>query len=222
LCSSDRTSNRSGQVGHSPEEPVIGPKTSSAASSTMPGQRCPGRQRVRPGPSCSGDATSSHAGAIHHRGTAYPGQTQGSPGRRRSSTCRELCLPEASRPLGAPRGVLPMHAGSLGPSRAHAGRGACRPGSPWQRAPPSRPSSPPRREGAPRLPSQAWGTLRQRGGSESFARTTRSASLQLGHTTSVVPRPFLSPDYHHQVLGGDEDGVGARGLPTGMPVGRGE
>jgi hypothetical protein len=26
---------------HSPEEPVVGPKTSSAASSTMPGQRCP-------------------------------------------------------------------------------------------------------------------------------------------------------------------------------------
>jgi hypothetical protein len=45
------------------------------------------------------------------------------------------------------------------------------------------------------------GTLRQRGGSESFARPTRSASLQLGHTTSAVPRPFPSPDYHHQVSG---------------------
>jgi hypothetical protein len=41
LCSSDRTSNRSGQAEHSPEKPVIGPKTSSTASSTMPGQRCP-------------------------------------------------------------------------------------------------------------------------------------------------------------------------------------
>jgi hypothetical protein len=41
LCSSDRTSNRSGQAEHSPEEPAIGPGTSSAASSTMPGQRCP-------------------------------------------------------------------------------------------------------------------------------------------------------------------------------------
>jgi hypothetical protein len=41
LCSSDRTSNRSGQVEHSPEEPIIGPGTSSAVSSTMPGQRCP-------------------------------------------------------------------------------------------------------------------------------------------------------------------------------------
>jgi hypothetical protein len=72
-----------------------------------------------------------------------------------------------------------------------------------------------------RLPSQARGTLRQRGGSESLSRATRSASLQPGHTTSAVPRPFLSPDYHRQVLGGDEAGVVARGLPTGMPVGRG-
>jgi hypothetical protein len=38
--SSDRTSNRSGQDNHSPEKPVIGPKTSGTASSTMPGQRC--------------------------------------------------------------------------------------------------------------------------------------------------------------------------------------
>jgi hypothetical protein len=27
--------------------------------------------------------------------------------------------------------------------------------------------------------------------------------------------------YHHQVLGGDEAGAVTRGLPTGMPVGRG-
>jgi hypothetical protein len=41
LCSSNRTSSTSGQAKHSPEEPIIGPRTSSAASSTMPGQRCP-------------------------------------------------------------------------------------------------------------------------------------------------------------------------------------
>jgi hypothetical protein len=46
-------------------------------------------------------------------------------------------------------------------------------------------------------------------------------SLQPSHMTSSVPRPFLSPDYHHQVLGGDKAGVVARVLPTGMPVGRG-
>jgi hypothetical protein len=100
-------------------------------------------------------------------------------------------------PRGASRGNFPIHAGSLVPHRAHTGRDACGPGSPRQRAPPPRPSSPPRREGAPRLPPQAWGMLRQRGGSEPLARTTRSASLQPGHTTGAVPDPVPSPDYYH-------------------------
>jgi hypothetical protein len=47
-----------------------------------------------------------------------------------------------------------------------------------------------------------WRTLRQRGGSESLTRTTRSTSLQPGHTTGAVPDSVPSPDYHHQVLGG--------------------
>jgi hypothetical protein len=62
--------------------------------------------------------------------------------------------------------------------------------------------------------------LQQQGGPQSFTRTTRPASLQPGHTTSTVPYPFLSPDYYHQVLGGDEAGAVARGLPTDLPVGR--
>jgi hypothetical protein len=41
LSSSDKTSSRNGQAEHSPEEHVIGPETSSAASSTMPGQGYP-------------------------------------------------------------------------------------------------------------------------------------------------------------------------------------
>ena len=41
LCSSDKTSSRSGQAEHSPEERVIGPGTSSAVSLKMPGQGCP-------------------------------------------------------------------------------------------------------------------------------------------------------------------------------------
>jgi hypothetical protein len=118
-------------------------------------------------------------------------------------------------PPGASRRDYPIHAGSLGPHRAHAEHSACGPGSPRQRAPPTRPSSPPRREGAPRLPPQAWGTLRQRGGSEPLARTTRSASFQPGHTTGAVPDPVLNPDYHHQVL----EGTVACGLPAGLPAG---
>jgi hypothetical protein len=41
LCSSDKTSTKSGQAEHSPEERVIGPGTSSAILLTTPGQCCP-------------------------------------------------------------------------------------------------------------------------------------------------------------------------------------
>jgi hypothetical protein len=85
---------------------------------------------------------------------------------------------------------------------------------------PPRPTSPPRGKGALRLPPQARRTLRQWGGLEPLARTTRSASLQPGHTTGAVPGPVPSPDYHHQVLRGDKAGVMACGLPAGMPAGR--
>jgi hypothetical protein len=133
---------------------------------------------------------------------------------------QKLCLPKARVPPGASRNDFPTHAGGLSPHRAHAGRDTCSPGSPRRRATPSQPSSPPRREGAPRLPPQARRTLRQRGGSKSLARTTRSASLQPGHTTGAVPGSVPGPDYHHQVLGGDKARVVACGLPAGMLAGR--
>jgi hypothetical protein len=146
-------------------------------------------------------------------------RAQGSPGRRRGPAGRELRLPEAGVPLGTSCRDFPIHAGSLGLHRAHAQHSACGPRSPRQRAPSPRSSGPPRREGAPRLPPQAWGTLRQRGGSESLTRTTRSAGLQPGHTTGAVPNPVSTPDYYHKVHGGDETGTVARGLPSGLPTG---
>jgi hypothetical protein len=108
---------------------------------------------------------------------------------------------------GAPWSIAQRLPDSCGRPRSTPGaRGTrrCSPGSPRQRAPPPRPSSPPRQKGAPRLPPQAWGTLRQRGGSEPLARTARSASLQPGHTTGAVPDPVPGLDYHHQVLGGKQ------------------
>jgi hypothetical protein len=128
----------------------------------------------------------------------------------------------ASRRQGYPSEHRAATSRFMREASVHTGRTrntACGPGSPRQRAPPPRPSSPPRREGAPRLPPQAWGTLRQRGGSEPLARTTRSASFQPGHTTGAVPDPVLNPDYHHQVLGGDKAGTMARVLPAGLPAG---
>jgi hypothetical protein len=41
---------------------------------------------------------------------------------------QELCLPKARVPPRASRRDFPIHAGSLGPHQAHAGRDACSPG----------------------------------------------------------------------------------------------
>jgi hypothetical protein len=93
-------------------------------------------------------------------GRHIQGRTQESPGGCHGPTGQKLCLPKARVPPGASRRDFPIHAGSLGSHRAHTGHNACSPWLPRQRAPPPRPSSPPRREGASRLPPQAWGTLR--------------------------------------------------------------
>jgi hypothetical protein len=165
-----------------------GPTSSRRSASPTPGypalhrQRCQGKaatgfQWSRPEPGCSDNASPRDAGAINHRGAANLGRAQESPRGRRGPTGQKLCLPKAGVPLGTSRRDFPIHAGSLGPHRAHAQHSACGPGSPRQRAPSPQPSVPPRREGAPRLPPQAWGTLRQWGGSESLARTTRSAGF---------------------------------------------
>jgi hypothetical protein len=130
-------------------------------------------------PGCSGNTSPRDAGAINHRRAAYPGRAQESPGGCRGPTGRKLCLPKAGLPLGASRRDFPIHAGSLGPHRAHAQHSACGPGSPRQRAPSPQPSSPPRREGAPRLPPQAWGTLRQWGGSELMRHDARSSRRRI-------------------------------------------
>jgi hypothetical protein len=135
-------------------------------------------------------------------------------------------------PPGASRRDFPIHAGSLGPHRAHAGRDACSPGSPRQRAPPSRPSSPPRREGAPRLPPQEWGTLRQRGGSEplaeppgpqAFSRAIRRASFPTWfqapttitkYSGETRPELWLADYWLACQLGGtDDDNLIIRNLP---------
>jgi hypothetical protein len=98
LCSFGKISGRSGQAEHRPEKHVIWPRTSSTASPTMPGEATPGFQWGRPEPGCSSDTTPSDAGTIHHRGAAYPGRAQESPGRCRGPTGRELCLPKAGIP----------------------------------------------------------------------------------------------------------------------------
>jgi hypothetical protein len=219
LCSSGRTSARSGQVEHQPKKRVIWPRTSSTASPTMPGQGCPrlpvGSARTWLQQQYYFERCWSHPpprGGISRESSRISWRMPRSGGPK-------ALPPEGKGTPEASRRDFPIHAGSLGPHRAHAGRNACSPGSLRQRAPPPQPSSPPRREGASKLPPQAWGTLRQRGGSEPLARTTRSTSFQPGHTTGVVPDPVPNPEYHHQVFGGNKVGTVAHELPTGLPAG---
>jgi hypothetical protein len=116
------------------------------------GKAATGFQWGRPELGCGSNTTPRDARAINHRRAAYPGRAQESPGGCHGPTGRKLCLPKAGIPLGASRRDFPIHAGSLGPHRAHAQHSAYGPGSPRQRAPPPQPSNPHRREGGPRLP----------------------------------------------------------------------
>jgi hypothetical protein len=123
-----------------------GPTSGRRSASSTPGppaphhRRCQGKattglQWGRPEPGCSGNTSPRDAGAIYHRGAAYPGRAQESPGGCRGPTGRKLCLPKVGVPLRTSRRDFPIHVGSLGPHRAHAQHSACGPGSPRQRAP---------------------------------------------------------------------------------------
>jgi hypothetical protein len=154
LCSSGRTSGGSGQAEHRPEKRVICPRTSSTASLTMPGQGCP---RLPVG--SAGTWLQQQYYSERYRNHPPP---RGGVSRENSriswrmprSDGPKALPPEGRGTSGASRRDFPIHAGSLGPHRAHAGRNACSPGSPRQRAPPPRPSSPPRRKGAPSVGSR--------------------------------------------------------------------
>jgi hypothetical protein len=152
LCSFGKISGRSGQAEHRPKKRVTWPRTSSTASPTMPGQGClrlpVGSARTWLQQRYYSERYRNHPpprGGVSRESSRISWKTP-------CPTGRELCLPKAGVPPRVPRRDFPVHAGSLGPHRAHAEHRACGPGSPRQRAPPPRPSSPPRREGAPRLP----------------------------------------------------------------------
>jgi hypothetical protein len=169
LCSFGKISGRSGQAEHRPEKRVIWPRTTNTASPTMPGQGCP---QLPVGSARTWQQQRYYSEQCRNHSPPRGGESRESSRiswRMSRSDGPKALPPEGKDTPGASRRDFPIHVGSLGPHRAHAEHSACGPGSPWQRAPPPRPSSPPRREGAPRLPPQARGTLRQRGGSEPLA-----------------------------------------------------
>jgi hypothetical protein len=129
------------QAEHSLEKRVIRPGTSSTVSLTMPGQGCPrppaGSARIWLQRRYYSERCQSHPPP---RGDVSRENSRISWRMPRSDGPKAL-PPEGKGAPGASRNDFPTHAGGLGPHRAHAGRDACSPGSPRQRAPPPRPSS---------------------------------------------------------------------------------
>jgi hypothetical protein len=128
LCSSSKTSSRSGQAEHSPEKRVIRPGTSSVVSLTMPGQGCPrppvGSPRIWLRRQYCSERCRRHPPP---RGNVSRENSRISWRMPRSDGPRAL-PPEGKGAPEASRSDFPIHAGSLGPHRAHAGRDACGPG----------------------------------------------------------------------------------------------
>jgi hypothetical protein len=213
------TSGRNGRANLRPEKHVIYPRASSTASPTMSGQ---GRHRLPVGSARTWLQRQYFSARCRSHLPPRCGVSRESS--RISWRMPRSDGPKAPPPegRGTPRNTrrdFPIHAGSLGPHRAQAQHSACGPGSPRQWTPSPQPTNSPQREGAPRLPPQTWGTLRQWGGSESLARTAQSAGFQPRNTTGAVPDQVPNPDYYHKVLGGDEIGTVARRLSAGLPTG---
>jgi hypothetical protein len=219
LCSSGRTSGRSGQAEHQSEKRVIWPRTSSTASPTMPGQGCPrlpvGSARTwlqqqyyyeqcRSHPPPRGDV-SRESSRISWRMPrsgglkALPPEGKGTP---RSIALR---LPDS---CGKPRSTL----GARGTQRLRPRVASATSTTVVTVEPTST-----RRCAEATTPGAGDATTAGRIGA--LRPTTRSAGFQPGHTTGAVLDPVPNPDYHHQVLGGDKAGTMARELPAGLLAG---
>jgi hypothetical protein len=70
---------------------------------------------------------------------------------------------------------------------------------------------------APRLPDSC-GKPRSTPGARA-TQCLRPAGFQPGHTTGAVPDQVPNPDYYHKVLGGNDAGTVACGLPADLPPG---
>jgi hypothetical protein len=106
-----------------------GPTSGRRNASSTPGypaphhRRCQGKAAThfkwsRPEPGCSGNASPRDAGAINHRGAAYPRRAQESPGGRARSDGPKAPPPEGR---GTPRNIAPRLPDSCGKPRSTPG-----------------------------------------------------------------------------------------------------
>jgi hypothetical protein len=219
LSRSVGTSGRYGRANPRPEKYVTCPKVSSTASPTTSGSgRRPhpaGSVRTWQPRRCSSARCRSH----------QPPRVGES---RESSRISWKALrpdgPRALPPEGrdTPRNLTPRLPDSCGKPRSTPGARVTprlRPRATSATSTTVATVGPTSTKGCAEATTPGVGALRQRGGSESLARTARSAGLQSGHPTGAVPDPVPTPDYYHKVLGGNEAGTVARGLPPGLPTG---
>jgi hypothetical protein len=232
LSRSARTLGRNGQTKLRPEKRVIYPRASSSALPTTLEQ---GRHRLPVGSArtwlqqqyfsvqCRNHQPPK--GGVSRESSRISWRTPRSDGPK--------ALPPEGK--GTPRSIaprLPDSCGSLGPHRAHTQHSACGPGSPRQRAPPPQPSSPPRREGAPRLPPRRGGRYDsgedrspspEPPGSQAFSRAIRRAPFPTRFQTLTTitkysgetrPKLWLA-DYRLacQLGGTDDDNLIISNLP---------
>jgi hypothetical protein len=219
LSRSAGTSGRNGQANLRPEKRVIYPRASSTASPMMSGK---GRHRLRVGSARTWLQRQYFSARCRSHQPSRGGVSRESSriSWRMPRSDGPKALPPEGR--GTPRSIAPRLPDSCGKPRSTPGARAT------QRLRPRVTSAtntltatvePTSMRGCAEATTPGVGTLRQRGGSESLARTTRSAGFQPGHTTGAVPDPVPNPDYYHKVLRGDEAGTMARGLSAGLPPG---
>jgi hypothetical protein len=219
LSSSGGTSGRNGQTELRPEKRVIYPRASNTALPTTSGQ---GRHRLPVGSARTWLRQQYYSARCqNHRPPKGGVSTESS---RISWRMPRFDGPKALPPEGrdTPRSIAPRLPDLCGKPRSTPGARATQ--RLWPRGASATSTTtatvePTSMRGCAEATTPGMGTLRQWGGSEPLARTTRSAGFQPGHTTGAVPDPVPNPDYYHKVLRRDEAGTVARGLPTGLPAG---
>jgi hypothetical protein len=219
LSRSAGTSDRNGQANLRPEKRVIYPRAPSTASPTMPGQ---GHHR----PLVESARTWLQRQYFSARCRSHL-PPRGNVSRESSRISWRMPRSDGPKALppkgrGTPRNIAPRLPDSCVKPRSTPGARATlrlRPQVASATSTITATVEPTSTRRCAEATTPGVGTLRQRGGSESLARTTRSTGFQPSHTTGAVLDPVPNPDYYHKVLGGDEAGTVARGLPAGLPPG---
>jgi hypothetical protein len=219
LCSFGKISGRSGQAEHRPEKRVTWPRTSSTASPTMPGQGC---LRLPVGSA----RTWQQQRYYSERCRNHP-PPRGGVSRESSRISWKMLRSDGPKALppegrGTPRSIAPRLLDSCGKPRSTPGaRGTQRlrprvASATSTTAATDEPTSTRRCAEATTLGVRDATTA----GRIRAPRPNNSVrKLSAGPYNGRRPDPVLNPDYHHQVLGGDEARTVARRLPAGLPVG---